>query len=189
MKKAFRKNALLRRTSIPADQRALKSEKITELVLSLPQTIKARSIAVYVDFRSEVETRELIRRLLDAGKIIALPVVHYDTWELKFVAVSSLECLIQTPKSIWEPAPESGQEIAIQDIDLFLVPGAAFDDQGNRMGYGGGFYDRVLSQRRGDTDAVGLAFIEQLVDIVPTEDKDQKVDGIITDTGIIHISP
>ncbi len=146
MKKTFRKDALLRRSKIPAEQRALKSQKIMELVLTLPQTAKAGIISVYIDFRSEVETRALIQRLLDDGKTIALPVVHYDTWELKFKTVSSLESLIQTPKLIWEPAPESGEDITIQDIDLILTPGAAFDYQGNRMGYGAGFYDRVLSQ-------------------------------------------
>lgn len=189
MKKSFRKNALQIRANIPTDQRTLKSQKISKQVLSLPQTIKARTISVYVDFRSEVETRKLIQSLLDSGKIVALPVVHYDTWELKFVAISSLDCLIQTPKHIWEPAPGFGQEIPIQDLDLILLPGAAFDYRGNRLGYGGGFYDRVLSQRRSDTAAVGLAFTEQLVDAVPTEEKDEKVDAIVTDIGVIHILP
>lgn len=188
MKKAFRKSALLRRSSIPAELRALKSRKIMELVLALPLTARAGIISVYIDFRSEVETRALIRRLMDEGKTIALPVVHYDTWELKFKTISSLDSLVQTPKLIWEPAPGTGKDIMIQDIDLILTPGAAFDYQGNRMGYGAGFYDRVLKQRREDTQAIGLAFIEQVVEAVPIEAHDQKVNAIVTDTGVIEPS-
>lgn len=186
MKKDYRKLALARRAAIPADERARKSRIITDLVLALPELRTAQVVTVYVDFRSEVETRHLIQQLLDLGKTVALPVAHFDTWELSFTAIPSLDCLIETEKHLLEPAPGAGVDIPTADIDLILTPGAAFSRQGYRLGYGGGFYDRLLEKRRPGTPALALAFTEQLDDALPVDDHDQRLDGIITDSGILR---
>lgn len=186
MKQSIRKDALARRAAIPESQRAEKSRAIRDLVLQLPEVAQGRVITVYVDYRNEVETRELITELLELEKVVALPVAHLDTGQLTFIAVRSLDGLIQTEKRIWEPAPGSGPEIPTEEIDLILTPGAAFDRCGYRMGYGGGFYDRLLEKRRPDTKAIALAFSEQLVESLPTEAHDQKLDGIVTEMGIIR---
>ncbi len=186
MKQTIRKNALERRSAIPADERSKKSVLITELVLELPEMRHAQIITVYVDYRNEVETRNLIQQLLDLGKTVALPVAHFDTGLLTFTAVSSLDCLVKTEKRLWEPAPGSGPEIAPEALDLILAPGAAFDRLGYRLGYGGGFYDRLLTRRRPGVPAIGLAFTEQVVALLPAEAHDQKLDGIVTDSGILR---
>ncbi len=186
MKQSIRKDALARRAAIPKAQQAEKSTVIRNLVLSLPEVAQSNVITVYVDFRNEVETRELITGLLGLGKVVALPVAHFDTWELSFVAIHSLDCLIQTDRHLLEPAPGSGPEIPTEEIDLILTPGAAFDRRGYRLGYGGGFYDRLLEKRRPDVRAIALAFSEQLVESLPTEAHDQKLDAIVTEEGIIR---
>ncbi len=186
MKKQIRKEALARRAAISVDERASKSLRIADLVLSLPETATAKVITVYVDFRNEVETRDLINRLLALGKTVALPIVHMETGTLSFTAVSSLDCLIKTEKHIWEPAPGSGTDVPIEALDLILTPGAAFDRSGYRLGYGGGFYDKLLEKRRTDVHAIGLAFSEQLVDSLPIEAHDQKLDGIVTENEVIR---
>lgn len=185
MKKTFRKEALARRSAIPESVRTYKSSIIAGRVLSLPETAKARTITLYVDYRNEVETRQLILQLLEKGKRVALPVVDFNTGAMHFVAVTTLDSLVLTEKKLWEPAPGSGAEVPIDEIDLILTPGAAFDRNGYRMGYGGGFYDRILKTRPSHTRAVALAFSEQVVDFVPAESHDVPLDGIITDEEVI----
>lgn len=187
MKRAFRKEALARRSAIPAALRSEKSARIRSHVLSLPETRAAGVISIYVDFRSEVETRELIQALLQQGKTVAVPVVHFDTWELSFTAIDSLDSLVETEKHLMEPAPGTGRDIPLEALDLILTPGAAFDRRGYRMGYGGGFYDRLLSRKRPDAKAFALAFSEQLVPEVPTDPHDQPLNGIITEEGLLRI--
>ncbi len=186
MKQTIRKNALERRAAIPAEERTLKSDKITGFVLNLPETAAAKIITVYVDYRNEVQTRVLIQRLLDMGKTVALPVADFSTCTLTFTAITTLNCLVETSKRLWEPDPCIGPEIPAEELDLILTPGAAFDRQGYRLGYGGGFYDRLLERRRPGVPAIGLAFSEQLIDALPTEAHDQKLDGIVTDAGVLR---
>lgn len=186
MKQQIRKEALERRAAIPVNERASKSLRIADFVLSLPEMATANTVTVYVDFRNEVETRTLINRLMDLGKTVALPIVHMETGTLSFTAVNSLDCLVKTVKHIWEPAPGSGPDVSIESLDLILTPGAAFDRKGYRLGYGGGFYDRLLESRRPDVHAIGLAFSEQLVDSLPTEAHDQKLDGIVTENEVMR---
>lgn len=189
MKLTVRKNALERRAAIPPEERTMKSIAITELVLAMPEVAAANIITVYVDYRNEVQTRLLIQRLLDLGKTVALPVADFTTCTLTFTAITTLSCLIETNKRLWEPDPCVGPEVPAEDLDLILTPGAAFDRQGYRMGYGGGFYDRLLNRRRPGVPAIGLAFSEQLVDALPVEAHDQKLDGIVTDAGVLRFSP
>lgn len=186
MKQMIRKTALERRAAILEQDRIQKSEKIAQLVLELPETQAAQTITIYVDYRNEVHTRLLIQKLLELGKTVALPVADFDTATLSFIAISSLDCLIRTDRRLWEPDPCTGPVVAAEELDLILTPGAAFDRQGYRLGYGGGFYDRLLERRRTGVPAIGLAFSEQLVDSLPAEAHDQKLNGIITDCGILR---
>lgn len=186
MKQIIRKRALELRAAIPEEERILKSRKITDAVLALPETATAKIITVYVDYRNEVETRNLIQALLSLGKTVALPVAHFDTGLLTFIAVSSLDCLIKTDKRLWEPTPGSGPEIPVEALDLIFTPGAAFDRSGYRLGYGGGFYDRLLSARRPEVPVIGLAFSEQVVESLPAEAHDQRLDGLVTDACILR---
>lgn len=186
MKQTIRKAALALRAAISGEERTQKSMRIAAMILDLPETAAAQTITVYVDYRNEVETRALIQSLIDLGKTVALPVAHFDTGVLTFIAVTSLDSLIKTEKHLWEPASGSGPEIPAEALDLILTPGAAFDRLGYRLGYGGGFYDRLLLRRRPGVPAFGLAFSEQLVDDLPAEAHDQKLDGIVTDSGVLR---
>lgn len=76
----------------------------------------------------------------------------------------------------------------VSQIDVFLVPGTAFDRSGGRLGKGGGFYDRVLPQRRTDAVAVGVTTLSRVVDVVPMEPHDRRVDWLATEDGVIHCS-
>lgn len=86
-----------------------------------------------------------------------------------------------------QPA-DAGPVIPLREIDVFLTPGLAFDRRGGRLGRGGGFYDRVLSERRTDSAAVGVTLSSRVVESVPMEPHDERVDWLATEEGVIHCS-
>lgn len=86
---------------------------------------------------------------------------------------------------ILEPCHNLHEEVAIEDIDLFLCPGLAFDPSGSRIGQGGGYYDRALAKKSVHAEAWGIAMDLQIVDAVDHSDHDQPMNGVITESGII----
>jgi 5-formyltetrahydrofolate cyclo-ligase len=84
---------------------------------------------------------------------------------------------------------EQGPEVPVSQIDVFLVPGMAFDETGARLGRGGGYYDRVLAIRRKDSDAVGVTVENRIIESVPVHDHDQRVDWLATENGVKECSP
>jgi 5-formyltetrahydrofolate cyclo-ligase len=92
------------------------------------------------------------------------------------------------PLGMRQPA-ESGSVVPVQQIDLFLVPGLAFDRGGARLGRGGGYYDRILAQRRAGSVAVGVTTSSRVVDEVPRDPHDQVVDWLATEDGVMGCSP
>lgn len=183
MKTELRKKILKIRSEIPDDVRAEKNARIRSRVLELASNTPATVFALFVDYRHEVETRSIIDALLAMGKTVALPIAHFDTGQLTFIAIQSRDCLQKTAKGLWEPPAGSGPVIPAEKLELIITPGSAFDMKGYRMGYGGGFYDRLLANRVSGSKAVGLAFSEQVVENVPTDSHDSPLDGLITDEG------
>ncbi len=140
---------------------------------------------IFLDFRGEVLTRPIINALLDTGKTVALPVVNFDTMELILVRIDSLDNLVECKYGIMEPVVTEDNTMEPDEFDLILAPGAVFDPRGYRIGYGGGFYDKMLSKLTTPTQVIGLAFSEQIIDEVPHESFDQPLDAIVTDEGVI----
>jgi len=153
-------------------------------MLTQPIWTSARSVLLFSPIASELDIRPLIREALSAGKFTALPAFESDTqsYVARFVrdAVTDLvagEFGILEPRSSCEPAP-------LNQLDLVLVPGVAFDAQGRRLGRGKGYYDRLLAQVRGTT--CGVAFDEQIVEAVPVEPHDVRLNCILTPTRLIE---
>lgn len=88
-----------------------------------------------------------------------------------------------------EQPVDAGPVIPLHEIDIFLTPGLAFDLQGGRLGNGAGFYDRLLSKRRRDAEAVGITIERRVFESVPMLDHDQRVDWVATENGVIRCSP
>lgn len=84
---------------------------------------------------------------------------------------------------------DSGPAVPVPELDVILVPGLAFGRSGDRLGRGGGYYDRALSQRRSDCDVVGVTVVDRLIESLPTEDHDQRVDWLATEEGVSWCSP
>lgn len=185
MKNELRKKYLDIRAAIPSYLHETKSKAIFANLKTTDIYKTSEKFMIFLDFRGEVATRPIIQELLDLGKIVALPVVDFNTMELVLVKIDSLENLVKSKYGIYEPIVTNDVIMNPNDFDLILAPGAVFDNKGYRIGYGGGFYDKLLCKLTGDTKVIGLAFSEQMRKEVPHESFDQPLHGIITDEEII----
>lgn len=181
-KKVFRKNILAKRKSISEKKHDEKSAQIKKRLEKLEIFQEAYTVMFYVSFGSEVETHGLLKDSF-REKRVAVPLV----WE-KDLLIKRITDFSQLSPGAWEILePEARQtSLKLSDINLILVPGVAFDKNHNRMGYGSGYYDRLLArEKEADFISVGLAFEEQIVDKLPIEKYDQKVDFIVTEKRVI----
>jgi 5-formyltetrahydrofolate cyclo-ligase len=181
LKKEIRKMVLAARDSLSPGQRTAKSREIEERLFSLPEFKSARIVLFFASFRSEVDTGPMIRRALTFGKRVVLPKVKGAELELYEIADWDKDV---SPGAWGIPEPHENRPVGLDEIDLILVPGAAFDGQGNRLGYGAGFYDKLLSAFTKPTAA--LAFEAQIVPWVPAELHDIPIDKIVTERRVIE---
>jgi 5-formyltetrahydrofolate cyclo-ligase len=187
MKSMIRREALGRRDVIPRAVKRIKDLLIKEMLLSLPEFGRARIVLCYASFRSEVETMAIITESLAGGKRVVLPKVDRKKRRLELYEVKDASELSPGYMGIPEPSFTGERSVSIKDIDLVIMPGAAFDLSGNRLGYGGGYYDVLLAESGKDMTKIALAYEEQIVGSVPSEDHDVKVDIIVTDKSITRV--
>ena len=188
MKKEIRNKVLEIRNQIPLDIRTEKDLHIGETLFSLPEFLSAKIVLFYASFRSEVETLSLIRESLAMGKKVLLPKVDTKNSVLTLHEIKNMNELAPGYMGIPEPDLADERLAGIGDIDIAVIPGAGFDLSGNRLGYGAGYYDGLLSQRTKNIQIIALAYEEQLVDSIPAEKHDVRVTIIVTDKRVIRIS-
>ena len=180
MKKEIREKYKIIRNEIKYKKN--KNKKIEEKVIDFLEKNSSKIVAFYKSFSSEVSTDSLIEYLIQNRKIVALPRVEKNI--LNFYKIKNQKkYLIKNKFGIEEPIPDKDEFIKPELIDVIIVPGLSFDREKNRLGYGGGYYDRYLK----NTNAfkIGICFEEQIYDgILPTEKTDIKMDLIITDKNI-----
>lgn len=148
---------------------------------------RASSILAFASFGSELNTQSLLRRVISDGKNLILPRVNKATQRLQLHHIKGLDELIPGTWGILEPHADA-IVFNLADIDLIIVPGVAFDRAGFRIGYGKGFYDKLLPVANPATTRLSAAFDCQIVDAVPNDAHDERVDLIITPTQKILIS-
>lgn len=182
-KKALRKEMLDKRNNIAAAKRQEKSGLIKERLEKLQIYHEAYTVMFYVSFGSEVETRQLIKDALKAEKRVAVPLVNKK--ELLIKQITDFKQLSPGTWGIFEPDHKL-PDINPKDINVVIVPGIAFTIDHNRLGYGGGYYDKLLSKEgEANFTSIALAFEEQVVEKLPVAEHDQKVDFIVTDKRFI----
>ncbi|MDI6745295.1 MAG: 5-formyltetrahydrofolate cyclo-ligase [Thermodesulfovibrionales bacterium] len=185
-KKTVRQEILLKRDAILGNIRKEKDAAIRQQIIRLPEFTDAKKILFYASFRSEVSTMKMIKISLDSGKRVALPKVDKENKKLKLYEIKNMNELVQCYMGILEPSVSEERLTALDDIDLIFIPGAAFDVSGSRLGYGSGFYDKLLSEIKDKIPVIAPAYEEQIVDNIPSEPHDIKVDKIVTETRIIE---
>lgn len=185
-KKELRQELLLQRTSLTNGEAAAMSLAVAERLRSLGRWRNARVVLAYWPVRNEVDTRPLITELWQRGALVLLPRCRAgEPGRMDFGCVACADELAPGPHSILEPGPGCRiVEGADPELlpDLALVPGVGFDRRGYRIGFGGGYYDRVLgSPLLARALNVGLCYGFQVVDRVPNEEFDRPVEALCTD--------
>lgn len=176
-KKDFRRKCREIRKNIDEKQREKENQEIYAAFFELPEYKNAKSVFAYVSYGDEVDTISVIERILADGKKVLVPLCHKESHHMSAVLIDALSDLKKGAYGIPEP-DENGIVFEKDDIDLIIVPGLCFSEDGYRIGYGGGYYDRFLEGFNGLS--VGFAFSECIVKSVPTEKTDKKVDIIIS---------
>lgn len=185
-KKDIRRFILEKRDKLEPDLKVELDKKIFSELINSEAYKNASVIFVFVSFKSEVDTHEIIKQALKDSKTTCVPKINTKEKEMEIFKINSLEELKEGYYGILEPG-EDCPAVNSNDIDLVLMPGAAFDRQGGRIGYGGGFYDRFLSRMNKKVDKIALAFDFQILDSVPMDEFDVRVDGIVTNEGYIGV--
>ncbi|MGD2063270.1 MAG: 5-formyltetrahydrofolate cyclo-ligase [Nitrospirota bacterium] len=184
-KKDLRQRLLRRRASIRPDERVTAAAAVQRYVVDAVEWDGAATVMAYVASGSEVATELLLASVLAAGKKLVLPRVD-EHGGLSLHAVQNLVDLVPGYRNILEPAPGLPRVVA-GEVDLALIPGVGFDRRGGRLGYGGGFYDRLLAERGWRCPIWGLGFAVQIVDRIPLEGHDRRVSAVVTEAGLLHV--
>lgn len=156
------------------------SRAMARILTRLDVWKKSEVVATTMARGREVDTRPIIEQAWNEGKTVVIPRVIEETKRLEFRRISSFSQTCPGYYGIQEPDPRQTGRVFVQAIELLIVPGLAFDCYGYRLGYGGGFYDRLLEASYFQT--VSLAFDIQLLPRLPVEPFDRPVDLVITET-------
>ena len=179
-KRSIRQNLLLQRRSLVSDERLRLSRSAQNRLIDTDLFRQARLIALYSPIHGEVETQTLLATALHNGRQVCFPRVNDET--LEFVLVDGPGDLARGAFGVTEPVGTS--VVAAAELDLAVMPGVGFDRSGFRLGYGGGYYDRAFSVGRPKRLA-GLAFGFQLIEELPAEDHDVRLDLVVTDSEVL----
>ncbi len=178
----LRKGIIARRSALGLPARQSANRTISKQVLALSGFCEAETVLAYMSFAAEFCTSEIVRAALDRDKILVLPKINRSERRLDLFEVTDLDSdLIPGIWGILEPDPERCERISAEEVDFVLVPGVAFDADCNRLGYGGGYYDRLLGDVGPFATLVAAAFTVQLVDRVPVEAHDIALDAVVTE--------
>ena len=159
------------RANLTALQQQQAEDSITQQALALIEAQNAQHIALYVSFDGEISTEKLIKTLWAQDKHVYLPVLHpFNPNHLLFLRYLPDTPMLKNKFGIWEPKLNVQNVLPLDELDILFTPLVAFDKQGNRLGMGGGFYDRTLQNWQNSSFIpVGLAHQCQQVEQLPTE--------------------
>lgn len=179
----LRSKVLTERMQISEVEWQVKSEKICDYFLESEFYKKAHFIHCFVSIndRNEVNTWKLISTMMTEGKKVVVPVTNFSDTSLLHSEITSMDSLVPNKWGIHEP--QKIKEVDIKKLDIVVVPMAAADNKGNRLGYGKGFYDRFLTAT--NAHKTGFVFDEFIFEEIPAEDFDIKMDVLISEKGII----
>ena len=184
-KEQIRREILRIRNSLSENERVVNSNIISNKVGSTKEYRKSSSIGIYYPIGSEVNTIELIKYSLATKKTIGLPRIMDSNRILFFKIIENSFQDIKMTKGKYGILENSMSDFIIEKMDLLIIPGIAFDLQGNRIGHGKGYYDRFLSQRKANY-IIGLAFENQIINKIPKTEYDIPVNVLFTEKRIIY---
>lgn len=182
-KAAVRAAARAARSAIAGPARIAGAEALAERLLALPELAGARVVLAYGAAPEEIDVAPAVAALRAQGVTIAYPRID-GPGELGVCPINDDIELVRGTFGLREPAAHA-PACDVSPLDAVLVPGVAFDDEGRRLGFGGGYYDRLIPRLRPDCALIGVAFDEQIVPRVPAEAHDARVHKVVTPTRVL----
>lgn len=183
MKNQMRKEFLEKRNSMPMDAQIEKSSAIFEKIINSQGYKNADWVFTYIDMGSEVKTIPLIEKAWADHKRVAVPIAKANRL-MYFVEITNFDALTRTKLGVMEPNVGIEKQVFPTENTLFIVPGSMFDEERNRCGYGGGYYD-TYTEKNQVNNTVGVCFDFQVLKKIPTEKFDRKLYQIITESRTI----
>ena len=183
----IRRIILEHRNAMTQDEVAVRSSHIHSRLYAMKEFTAANSVMLYASFRNEVDTRGIIEKCINAGKKFFLPAMAKSAVSLVVYEIKDFlkETVIGT-FGVIEPKNDSRKCRNLDEIELCLVPGLAFDWHGNRIGWGKGYYDSFFRNFPSKAMKFGLAYDFQVVEKLETTARDVPVDGLITESKILR---
>jgi len=149
--------------------------------------LEAHQVFLYPPGSKEIPTEKIIRKAMEIQKSIILPVFTDVKNTFLLYKISNFDKdLVTNAHDMLEPNPERCKKIALDDVDIAIIPGLAFDDKGGRMGFGNNYYSKLITKLPETCRKVALAYEEQIVDQIQMESRKYTVDIIITDARVIY---
>lgn len=189
-KSLLRKHILAQREQLPEVLHGQYSLVIARQLAQMPAYQRSGVVLAYMNFGTEFDSRSWVMQVLADGKRLVLPRVNRDTGQLDLYRVHDLES--QLAAGLWgiaEPVPQRCERlIDLNEVEFALLPGVAFARNGARLGYGGGYYDKLLALMKPHPVRVAAAFALQVVQDVPQEATDVRVEWLVTEQGVIDCS-
>jgi len=164
-----------------------KQKKIDHKLFTFANFMEAQLAFLYTPINNEIPTESIIKKALQIEKLVALPVFTDAKNAINLYKINNYtKDLVTSTKDILEPNIEKCKKISLEEVDIAVIPGLAFDDKGGRIGFGNNFYNKLITKLPETCRKVSLAYEEQIVDQIQMESRKFTVDIIITDKRVIY---
>jgi len=184
IKQKLREEIITELKKVTPEQNTLWSQRICYKLIHHLDLKEVSTVIGFYPLPTEVNVLPFLQAMVDAGKVVALPYIDTTTRRLGFRQITDFKHLQQSSYRIAEPA-ESAAEVELNHHTMLLIPGLAFDKEGNRLGRGEGYFDKTLGHLSPDLRAkilkIGVCFHVQIIPVVPTERHDMIVSEVVTD--------
>ncbi|MBN6192485.1 5-formyltetrahydrofolate cyclo-ligase [Aneurinibacillus sp. BA2021] len=187
-KRALRADLRERRQLLSDPQREAAANAIGERLDALVDELGARSISCFLSTTTEPGTRDFVTRAVRRGIRVLLPVTRADGL-LDWAVADDTDEVAEGLHGLPEPTGEVLGPIAVNDVELMIVPAAAVDRSGMRMGWGRGYFDKTIGSMEKCPPVYAVIYDSEILDALPREVHDQPVDGIVTPTQTLNLSP
>lgn len=183
----LRKYLLNQRSEMKQQEVEKLSKEIMKNLIEIPSLKQSKVVMIYLSFKNEVDTNEIIDWCFEQGKEVVIPYCVVDTRRIIPCRLDPERKGLEKSKyGIWEPKKDSMIPVGVENIDTIVIPGVGFDKDCNRLGFGGGFYDRFLPRRRNNTTAIAICYENQIVEALPTDDYDIPMDMVVTNNNVFY---
>jgi 5-formyltetrahydrofolate cyclo-ligase len=173
--------------AIPKNELTQKTKQVEDRLFEFANFLESKISLLYINTDNEVNTKLIINRCFDKNRVVVLPAFNEERHEMALLKIDNVETdLILGARGVLEPNADHCKTVPIENIDIAIIPGIAFDEKGGRIGTGSGFYDRLIPKLSITTRKVALALECKLIQQIPMESHDKHVDIIITEKRIIY---